>query len=75
MFSDQHLCANNGNLQETEPLTDDQGHSFVPIGHIALEKYSKRNAAFGFDPSTLWAKTFYISWYAFSLWLFDIDTH
>ena len=35
--------------------------AFLPIGHIALDEYPKRNVLFGLPAATLWIKSFYIS--------------
>ncbi|KAM0245958.1 hypothetical protein ACHAQJ_010407 [Trichoderma viride] len=36
--------------------------SFIPIGHIALDKYPDLNTQYSLPQSTLWIKSLYISW-------------
>lgn len=63
-----------GSKAETESLLDTAarvgrtdrtptGAAFLPIGHIALDEYPRRNELFGLPPGTgtLWIKSFYIS--------------
>ncbi|KAF7561705.1 hypothetical protein G7046_g2435 [Stylonectria norvegica] len=59
--------------KESEPLVDTantiynthrspSNESFFPIGHIALELFPSRNERLGFDPSTIWITSLYVSW-------------
>ncbi|OAA64032.1 Acyl-CoA N-acyltransferase [Cordyceps fumosorosea ARSEF 2679] len=66
------LAGRAAGAAEGEPLRDTAaqvgrttrtatGEAFIPIGHIALDEYPKRNVLFGLPMATLWIKSLYIS--------------